>query len=578
MNYMGKPMSILDDGSVCRTLPKASPPPSATTTGVNNGMNDNHLSLNINTNDIITSSSSSASSRRPIFVPIPKISDIGLIDSPLVTGITAIDALTPIGKGQNMLIIGKNDNDDEEGDEVNNKRKWMINLLKNVIQNHKQQKQINSDTDDKGLGDGGNIRCFYGLTIGNNNVRRNVLNGMKESGILDDITLIVSNHYDSSSTSTKSEVDDDEIDATLEAAEAVAVSATACTLGEHHALTTGGDSVVIIDDINLHKSLWDITTRELVKVYGVNSVVKADLEGGSSSEMRGYFSSLIQRAARFKKNKGGGSVTLILLSTLPSEEEEEEASSGEEQQQTTFEASDFDGMSDKIRMRIDMLLKANVPLTTSNLRKINLPVPKPSEIENAKRLALQHVEDLISMSDGQVWFDEALAGQGRSPPLDPSRSMTRVGIGADTRTCRADAPALRSVVGSLRFDFQQAMDVIVPSSSSAASSSSSTASGDVGKQVLRRDAFLLAMHQRPNEVRKLSQECIALLAASKGYLDGVLARGGIPGTMEGRDAMEALLTHVEERAGEIVNSIDTTLDLSLDERNVLEEAIKEYFE
>ena len=217
-----------------------------------------------------------------------------------------------------------------------------------------------------------------------------------------------------------------------------------------------------------------------------------------------------------------------------------------------------------------MLLKANVPLTTSNLRKINLPVPKPSETENAKRLALQHIEDLISMSDGQVWFDEALAGQGRSPPLDPSRSMTRVGIGADTRTCRADAPALRSVVGSLRFDFQQAMDVIVPSwsTSSAASPSSSTASGD----------FLLAMHQRPNEVRKLSQECIALLAASKGYLDGVLARGDIPGTMEGRDAMEALLTHVEERAGEIVKSIDTTLDLSLDERNVLEEAIIEYFE
>jgi len=315
----------------------------------------------------------------------------------------------------------------------------------------------------------------------------------------------------------------------------------------------------------------------------VNSVVKADLEGGSSSEMRGYFSSLIQRAARFKKNKGGGSVTLILLSTLPNEEEEEESSSSsggdDEQQQTTFEASDFDGMSDKIKMRIDMLLKANVPLTTSNLRKINLPVPKPSEIENAKRLALQHIEDLISMSDGQVWFDEALAGQGRSPPLDPSRSMTRVGIGADTRTCRADAPALRSVVGSLRFDFQQAMDVIVPSSSAASASSlSSAASGDVGKQVLRRDAFLLAMHQRPNEVRKLSQECIALLAASKGYLDGVLARGGMPGTMEGRNAMEALLTHVEEREGEIVKSIDTTLDLSLDERNVLEEVIKEYFE
>ena len=51
---------------------------------------------------------------RPIFVPIPKIADIGLIDSPLVTGITAVDALTPIGKGQNMLVIGKEETLDEE--------------------------------------------------------------------------------------------------------------------------------------------------------------------------------------------------------------------------------------------------------------------------------------------------------------------------------------------------------------------------------------------------------------------------------------------------------------------------------
>ena len=589
VNYMGKPLSVLEDGSVCRTLPKASTSVSSTAgAAIPNGV-DINLSIDMSS---MKNTDTSSSTSRPIFVPIPKISDIGLIDSPLVTGITAIDALTPIGKGQNMLIIGKNDDDDDVGNDeggneegVNNKRKWMINLLKNVIQNQKEQQEqeVNSSSDTNG---GSNIRCYYGLTIGNNNVRKNVMNDMKEFGILDDVTMIVSNHDSSSSSSSKSDLDDgNDAAASLEAAEAVAVAATACTLGEHHALTTGGDSVVIIDDINLHKSLWDITTRELVKVYGVNSVVKADLEGGSSSEMRGYFSSLIQRAARFKMNKGGGSVTLILLSTLPNEDEEGEESSGSssggdesEQQQTTFEASDFDGMSDKIKMRIDMLLKANVPLTSSNLRKINLPVPKPSEAENAKRLALQHIDDLISMSDGQVWFDEALAGQqGRSPPLDPSRSMTRVGIGADTRTCRADAPALRSVVGSLRFDFQQAMDVIVPSSSTASSSTAS--GGDADKQVLRRDAFLLAMHQRPNEGRKLSQECIALLAASKGYLDGVLAVH-MPGTMEGTDAMERLLTHVEERAREIVKSIDTTheRDLSLDERNILEEAIKEYFE
>ena len=276
--------------------------------------------------------------------------------------------------------------------------------------------------------------------------------------------------------------------------------------------------------------------------------------------MRGFFSSLIQRAARFKANKGGGSITLVLLSTIPNPEEEEEDNSGEDE--ITFHASDFDGMADKIKMRIDMLIKAKVPLTPTNLRKINLPVPKPSETENAKRLAIQHIEDLISMSDGQVWLDETLAEQGRSPPLDPSRSMTRVGIGADTRNCRADAPALRSVVGSLRFEFQQAMD-LMDSSLSTSTLPGASVEGDV-RQVQRRDAYLLAMNQRTDEARKLSEECVALLAASQGYLDGQTTMGG-------------LMAHVENEAPEIVNSIDTTLDLSLDERSELEKAIKGYF-
>jgi len=542
VDYLGRHVSVLNDGSVGRSLPKASV--SSSSSGIDG------ISLSIDTNNMNTPPADS--NERPIFVQIPKISDIGLIDSPLVTGITAIDALTPIGKGQNMLVIGEEDKEEDGNSSGNgvNKRKWMINLMRNVVDNykHKVKSSVSSSTEEKG------IRCFYGLTSGNNEVRSSVLNNIKEAGIQDDIVTVVSNH-----DSSTSQDGDDEISATMEASEAVAVAAATCTLGEHHALTTGGDSVVIIDDINLHKSLWDITTRELVKVYGVNSVVEADLQGGSSSEMRGFFSSLIQRAARFKANKGGGSVTLVLLSTLPNPEEEEDNSDEDE---VTFEASDFDGMADKIKMRIDMLIKAKVPLTPTNLRKINLPVPKPSETENAKRLAIQHVEDLISMSDGQVWLDEALAQQGRSPPLDPSRSMTRVGIGADTRNCRADAPALRSVVGSLRFEFQQALD-IMDTSLSTSTLPGASVEGDV-RQVQRRDAYLLAMKQSTDEARKLSEECIALLAASQGYLDGQTTMGG-------------LMAHVEREVPEIVDSIDTTLDLSLDERSELEKSIKGYF-
>ncbi|KAL3805192.1 hypothetical protein ACHAW5_010165 [Stephanodiscus triporus] len=58
------------------------------------------------------------------------------------------------------------------------------------------------------------------------------------------------------------------------------------------------------------------------------------------------------------------------------------------------------------------------------------------------------------MSNGQVWLD---AEQDESP-LDPSRSITRVGAGADTRKCRADA-RLFDRRGEPQVRLQQAMDL-----------------------------------------------------------------------------------------------------------------------
>ena len=366
MNYMGKDVTINQDGSVASAPPSSVKPNSETL--------------------------------RPIFVPIPKISEIGLINTPLVTGITAIDALTPIGKGQNMLVIGTHEKQSGVGSDTSSKRAWMMNLLKSVVEKNRNDSKSN-------------LKCFYGLTVADEKARSTYIERLENAGIRDDVVSVVSTQSNNSVG--------DLMMKTYEAAEAVAVAATTCTLGEHHALTTGGDALVIVDDINMHKNLWDVTTQQLVEIYGVDSVVKADLQGGSSSEMRGYFSGLVQRAARFKASKGGGSVTLILLSTLP----DDEIGSSESNEDIVFDPSEFESMSEKIQTRIATLVKAKVPLTAANLRKIQIPVPRPSESENAKRLALQHVEDLISMSDGQIWFDDALAKMGRSPPLDPSRSI-----------------------------------------------------------------------------------------------------------------------------------------------------------
>ena len=47
-----------------------------------------------------------ASQERPIFGVGTQLADMATISRPMHTGITAVDALTPIGKGQNMLIVG----------------------------------------------------------------------------------------------------------------------------------------------------------------------------------------------------------------------------------------------------------------------------------------------------------------------------------------------------------------------------------------------------------------------------------------------------------------------------------------
>ncbi|KAL7546416.1 hypothetical protein ACHAWF_009757 [Thalassiosira exigua] len=571
VNYLGRHVSILSDGSASRSLPRAAEIDLAAGTGV--GAPDGFsLSVDATNVNAVNGNGASDAGRRPVFVPIPKISDIGLIDSPLVTGISAIDALTPIGRGQNMLVVGPEEDleasEGGNGGGLANKRGWTMNLLRNVVEDGRRR--------ERGTGAGGHAegraakgrttRCFYGLTSGDPNVRSAVASALDEMGVRDDVVSVVA------TGDSSVEQDGGEASASA-AAEAVAVAAAACALGEHHALTTGGDALVVIDDINPHKALWDATTRELVRVYGSDAVVEADLRGGSSSEMRGFFSGLIQRAARFNDKNGGGSVTLILLSTLPrgdaGEDDDDAEGGGGAGEEVAFDPSDFDGMSEKIRARIELLATAGVSLTPANLNKINIPLPRPTAREDARRLAYQHVEDLISMSDGQLWFDPALAAAGRSPPLDPSRSMTRVGVGADTLACRADAPALRCVAGSLRFEFQQAADVIADKGIEGGGGGGR--GGDASRQLRRRDAYLLAMRQRSDEGRRLSESCLALLAAAGGYLDDV--KGGEDAVVEGllRSCREG------EDSGEVMRAVDETLELSPEGREVLERAAREYF-
>jgi hypothetical protein len=344
-------------------------------------------------------------------------------------------------------------------------------------------------------------------------------------------------------------------DPVAKAAEATAIAACACAIAETYAHKHGVDALVIVDNIDPLKVLWDATTRVLVDVFGMDSVVKDDRDGGASSEMRGFFSALIQRAGCFKSSKGGGSVTLTMLTQIPSDDDGED---------TLYEQSQFENYGTNFKSRIDLLVGKKIPLTAATLRKINIPLPSISE--GKRRLVLQHVDDLMSMSDGQIWLDERLKAAGQRPAMDPQRSVTRIGIGADTES-RADAPAIRRIVEGLRLDLSQAANM-----EGAAMTVATT------KQRKKRDAWLLAMHQEPGEGgRNLAESCVALLAASSGALDVTIDAGGLAGTPEGKLVMNELLKHVISTTPQAAKTIEETQDITPEVKAEIISAIQGFF-
>lgn len=459
--------------------------------------------------------------RRAIFSPIPQVKDIALINHPMLTGVTMLDTLAPIGRGQNMLLVGH---------DANEMRGYTMDFLQTQIR------------------DGRQTKCIYAVTDRTNHQQEDdVMKMLEERGLDKHVHVIVP---------TFNEENISQNDEASRAGQAVAVASAACALGEIFALEKGMNALVVVDTIDQYKKLWDTTTRVLVDVFGADAVVKGDREGGASSEMRAFYSSLIQRSAQYKLNRGGGSVTLLLMTTIPRMNTESEE---------VFQESDFESCGEKIKARVKMLVQKNIPLTAVNLRKIDIPIPSSSEGE--RRFALQHVDDLISMSDGQIWLDERLEATGQSPPVDPQRSLTRIGIGADTDS-RADAPALRRIAERLRLDISQAADLAGAEQNEASK-----------KQWQRNNALLLAMHQKAGAGgRRLSESCVAILAASQGYLDKSLENGIVAGSKAGEQLIQNLMDHVLLTAPTAMASIDDSLDLGHNERQELTDAIAVFFQ
>lgn len=425
---------------------------------------------------------------REVFSCIPKVSEITLINAPLLTGVPAIDALVPMGMGQNMLYMG------EKEDERT------LPLLRRMLIT-----QLSKGT-----------KCVYCLCRSNQDATMQMLNPLLELYPNDLKVVRASGDFP---------------------AECVLAGATAAAIAEQFSLEEDRHALLLVDDFDAHKMLWDDTTRTLLDVFGEAGL--ANRGGGSDSESRAFYSSLLQRSANFKHHK---SFTLLVLASLPSQTPSAEDT-------TLLSPSDFN--SPTLKARVQILADKNVPLTRSNLQKCGIALP----FFDQAQATLNHLDDLVSMSDGQIWLspsDHAL--------IDVTKSLSRVGIGKDTNS-RADAPLYQKLGGArLRFDLAQMEE-------NANREEERKFVGDQrGKE--RRDAIWLGLHPFLESDHALGDSALGIMAARRGFLDGKTVQD-----------FELLIRSVQNNDGGrlILQKINNTMDLEKEDEETLEVLIQEFF-
>ena len=196
---------------------------------------------------------------RPIENPAPQIIDREAVNRPLHTGILAIDAIFPIGKGQRELIIGDR-------------------------QTGKSSIAIDTVINQKGK----DVICIYACIGQKTSFVSNLASTLKKHGAMD-YTVIVSASAGES--------------ATLQYLAPYA----ACALGEYF-MERGKDVLIIYDDLSKHA----VAYREISLLLGRSPGREA-----YPGDVFYLHSRLLERSAHLSNDKGGGSMTALpIVETL----------------------------------------------------------------------------------------------------------------------------------------------------------------------------------------------------------------------------------------------------------------------
>jgi len=429
--------------------------------------------------------------------PAPVPGEIAIFDEPVPQtqrkpigesvhcGIIAVDALTPIGRGQSMAIFGPDALPEGAG------RSALANrVLSAQAALPRGLKSILVSSADPKAGEAGV------------EAQQAAVEALRVSGALES-TMVLS-----------------------------AASPTQGVLAMHAACSIAaaeeGDVLVVIDSLAPYLWLWKQSCAALL---AKSFDVRAEEEG---SQQRTMYAALTERAHR---RKDGGSVTLLLLQPSASLKAPGGSSS------KAYTVADFEeaGFSQRAIARVAALVDKGVAITEEVCTKLAIPVPGSGHPQGGgARADYQHLEELTSLVDGHIELREALVAAGRQPPLDPSQSLTRIGVGtAKTLKMCGSTPAMLQLNRALRLELAAASDP----------------AGCEPSQRRRAAAYEAVLHQPEARPLPLSDELVLLLAASEGLLDEAASNRGLE---EMAVLLRELTAHVRAEAPELLSKLDST--------------------
>lgn len=167
--------------------------------------------------------------------------------------------------------------------------------------------------------------------------------------------------------------------------------------------------------------------------------------------------------------------------------------------------------------------------------------------------------NLISMTDGQVYFSSALFNKGFKPAIDMGLSVSRIGN-------KAQWPAMKELCKSLRLDYLQYLDLVKMTQLRATGLSK-----DAEARLRRGEAITNILVQGKHKPVPIEEQVVYLHALSKEILNSLSAAQIDQFKIE-------FFTRLKEWHPEVIEEIRTTQEFSDQNKAKLDECLKKYFQ